>query len=72
MEIMQTKADIYAIRLQSPRLRPADIITFMRTTYIPAMGYILPCLAVNEEALQQVQTKLLAVVLQRLGLTSTD
>jgi hypothetical protein len=48
------------IRLQSPRLQPADIITFMQTTYIPAMGYVLPCMAVDEEALQQVQTTLLS------------
>jgi hypothetical protein len=60
LEILRTKADTYAIRLQSPRLQPADIITFMQTTYIPAMGYVLPCMAVDEEALQQVQTTLLS------------
>lgn len=57
LEILQTKAEVYATRLQSPRLRPNDIITFLRTTYIPAMNYVLPCMAVDEEALQRVQSK---------------
>ena len=70
LEILQNKADVYANRLQSPRLCPDDIITFIRTTYIPSMNYVLPCIAVDEEELQKVQSKLLSVALQKLGLSS--
>jgi hypothetical protein len=38
------------------------IITFTRTTYGPAMGYVLPCLAVDEEELHSVQSRLLTAV----------
>jgi hypothetical protein len=44
---------------------------FIRTIYLPAMNYVLPCIAVDEEALQQVQSKLLSVALQKLGLSSS-
>ena len=70
IRLLKQKADSFASRLQSPRLKARDIVTFLRTTYGPAMGYVLPCLATNEEALHQVQSNLLAVVLQRLGLSS--
>jgi hypothetical protein len=65
--ILKQKADTYASRIQSPRLSTADINTFMRTTYAPAMGYVLPCLAVDEEELNQVQSQLLAAVLSKVG-----
>jgi hypothetical protein len=54
IKILKHKADSYASSIQSPRLKPADIVTFLRTTYAPAMGYVLPCLAVDEEELHQV------------------
>ena len=70
IQILKQKADIYATRIQSPRMRPSDVITFMRTTYAPAMAYVLPCLAIDEEELYPVQSTLLSVVLQKLGLSS--
>lgn len=70
IEVLTKKADTYAARLRSPKLSPNDIITFLRTTYIPAMGYVLPCLAVNEEELHKVQSKIMAAVMQKLGLSS--
>jgi hypothetical protein len=68
--LLKRKADTFANRLYSPRLTSKDIITFLRTTYVPAMGYVLPSLAVDEEALHTVQSQLLAVVLRRLGMSS--
>ena len=40
--ILKKKADDFAIRLRSPKLTPQDITTFHRTTYGPAMRYVLP------------------------------
>jgi hypothetical protein len=45
-----------------------DVATFVRTTYAPAMGYVLPCIAANEEELHPIQTK--AAALQKMGLSS--
>jgi hypothetical protein len=70
LSVMRDKADNYAIKLRSPRLRPSDIWTFIKTTYVPAMRYVLPCLAVDEEELNRVQSKFLASALQKLGLSS--
>ena len=68
--VMKKKADTYAARLNSPRLTAQDADTFMRTTYNPAMGYVLPSLAIDEESLNQVQLKILATLLQKLGFSS--
>ena len=70
IEILKRKADNYAIRLQSPRITPADVVTFLRTTYAPAMGYVLPCIAVDEDELHPIQAKLMTTALQKLGLSS--
>jgi hypothetical protein len=70
IEILQQKADTFAARIQSPRIKPVDVITFLRTTYAPAMGYVLPCLAVDEEELQPVQSKIMSAVLQKMGFSS--
>jgi hypothetical protein len=70
IEILKQKADNYAVNIQSPRLKPSDIITFLRTTYAPAMGYVVPCLAVDEEELHPIQTRIMPAVLQKLGLSS--
>ena len=39
--------------------------------YAPAMRYILPCLAIDEEELGNVQTKVATSMLQKLGYPST-
>ena len=70
LEVLKTKADEMAIRLRSPKLTPQDIRTFHRTMYAPAMRYVLPALAVDEEELAQVQTQVLASILQKLGYSS--
>ena len=70
IELLKHKADTYAARIQSPRIKPDDVVTFLRTTYSPAMSYVLPCIAADEEELHIVQTKLLSVALQKMGLSS--
>jgi hypothetical protein len=68
--VLKQKADTYAARLNSPRITKQDAYTFMRTTYNPAMGYVLPSLAIDEENLHSVQAKILATLLQKLGFSS--
>ena len=70
LTVLKEKADGFAIKLRSPRLTPQDIHTFHRTMYTPAMKYVLPALAVDEEELGKVQTKVLASMLQKLGYSS--
>lgn len=70
-QVLQTKADGFAIKLRSPRLTPRVIHTFHQTMYAPAMRYILPCLAIDEEELGTVQTKVVTSMLQKLGYSST-
>ena len=68
--ILKKKADEFSVRLRSPKLTPQDIVTFQRTTYGPAMRYVLPALAINEEELAPIQSKILASMLQKLGYSS--
>jgi hypothetical protein len=67
IKILKKKADQFASRLRSPRLSPQDIHTFHRTTYGPSMKYILPALAVDEEELSVIQSKILSAILNKLG-----
>ena len=39
LSILKQKADTYSTRLLSPQITPDDAMLFLRTTYIPAMGY---------------------------------
>jgi hypothetical protein len=68
--VLKEKADTFAIRLRSPKLTSNDIQTFHRTMYAPAMRYVLPALAVDEEELAPIQSKVLASMLQKLGYSS--
>ncbi|KAI2501852.1 hypothetical protein MHU86_12617 [Fragilaria crotonensis] len=70
LKVMKTKADNYATRLRSPRLTAQDIRVFHKTTYTPAMRYSLAALAVDEEELGSVQSKVLAAMLQGMGVSS--
>jgi hypothetical protein len=69
-KVLQAKADTFSIRLHSPKLSPQDVLTFHRTMYTPAMKYVLPALAVDEEELAPIQSKILPVMLQKLGYSS--
>ena len=70
LQVLQTKADLFSIRLRSPKLTPRDIMTFHRTMYTPAMTYVLPALAIDEEILTPIQSKIMPVILQKLGYSS--
>jgi hypothetical protein len=70
LQVLKDKADTLSIRLRSPKLTPQDIQTFHRTMYMPAMKYVLPALAVDEEELQPIQSKIIPVILQKLGYSS--
>ncbi|KAI2505070.1 hypothetical protein MHU86_9346 [Fragilaria crotonensis] len=71
LTVLKTKADGFAIKLRSPKLSPRDLKTFHQTMYAPAMRYVLPCLAIDEEELGHVQTKVVKSMLQKLGYPST-
>ena len=68
---MKSKADSYALRLRSPKLTPSDIRIFHRSIYRPAMLYSLPAIAVDEELLAPVQSKVLAALLNGIGVACT-
>lgn len=68
--VLKKKADQYASHLRSPRLTPTDIKVFHRSVYSPAMRYSLTALAVDEEELECVQSKVIPAIVQRMGLSS--
>lgn len=68
--VLKKKADQFSRCLKSPRLQPSDIRVFHNTVYAPAMRYSLPALAVDEEELGRIQTKIIPAILQRLGFSS--
>jgi hypothetical protein len=70
LQIMKKKADNFAIKLRSPKLRASDVRLFHRTVYIPSMCYSLPAIAANEEELSQVQSKVLPALLNGMGVSS--
>lgn len=72
LQVLKSKADTFAIRLRSPRLHPQDILTFHSTMYAPAMRYVLPALAVDEEEeLSKIQATILPAMLNKLGFSCT-
>jgi hypothetical protein len=71
LKVMKEKADKFSIRIRSSRLTPTDIRTFHKTMYFPSMRYSLAALAVDEEELHQLQTKINPTMLQRLDASST-
>jgi hypothetical protein len=71
LQVLRRKSDIMAHRIQSSRITPPNMITFLRTMYAPSMLYALPAVAVDEEALEDVQTHMMAAALQKLGASKT-
>ena len=71
LAVMKIKADTYAIRIRSPKLTASDIRVFHRSIYRPAMLYSLPSIAVDEEAYGPVQSKILASILNGIGVART-
>ena len=68
---MKKKADTFTSRLLSPRLNAHDIRTFHRSIYTPSMRYGLAAIAVDEEVLASVQTRVLKSMLQKMHIQST-
>jgi hypothetical protein len=71
LKVMKTKADTFSVRIKSSRLTSRDTTTFHRTMYFPSMRYSLAAMAVDEEELNQLQTKITPTMLQKLGASST-
>ena len=68
---LKTKADTFAIRILSLRLTSSDVRTFHRSTYVPSMRYGLAAVAVDEEVLGQVQSKIVQSILKKWHVQST-
>ena len=49
LSVRKDKADLYAVCLKSPKLKPRDVMVFHKAIYTPAMRYSLPAVAVDEE-----------------------
>ena len=62
IQVLKTKADTYAGYLRSPRLTTNDIRVFHRVIYFPAMRYSLPALAVNEDELAIIQSRIIPTI----------
>ena len=71
LRFLKRKANTFASRLLSPRLTASDVRIFHRTTYIPSMRYGLAAMATNEEALGNVQSRVVQAILQKLHVQST-
>ena len=70
LQLLKTKADNFARRLLSPRITASDAAIFHRSIYIPSMRYSLAALAVDEEALGAVQTRVIQSILQKMHYSS--
>ena len=70
IKVLKAKADTYAGYLKSPRLSTTDVRVFHKTIYDPAMRYSLPAVAVDEEELDSIQSKVIPTIVQKLGFTS--
>ena len=67
---MKNKADLYyALRLRNPKLTVSDVQILHKSIYTPAMKYSLP--AINEECFAPVQSKVLASILNGIGMACT-
>ena len=71
LQVMKAKSDLLATNIRSPKLTASDIRIFHRTIYKPAMKYSLPSVAVDEEMFEPVQAKILASILNGLGVART-
>lgn len=68
IRVCKDKADAFALKLHSPRLTKNDIRIFHRSIFIPSIRYPLATMAVDEESLQSIQSRIIPVILQRLGI----
>ncbi len=66
IKVCKHKADAFAAKLLSPTITASDARIFHRSIYIPSMRYPLTALAVDEEALSSIQSKIIPTILQKL------
>ena len=71
LEVLREKSDKMANRLKGSRITPENMQTFLTTMYAPAMLYVLPALATDEENLACVQTSMITTALQKMGASKT-
>ena len=66
VKFLKEKADTFASRILSPQLTVTDVQVFHRSIYIPSMRYSLSSLAINEECMATVQSRIIPAILQKL------
>ena len=71
VRFLKKKTDTFALRILSPRLTAADVRIFHRSTYVLSMRYGLAAVALDEEALGQVQSKVVQSILKKCHVQST-
>jgi hypothetical protein len=68
IQVLEEKSEQFAILLKSPKLSSNDVRICHKTMYGPAMTYPLVAMAVDEEELDCIQTPVLPILVQKLGL----
>jgi hypothetical protein len=71
ISMLKKRADDYSRRLLSPCITSSDASIFHQSIYIPSMRYSLAALAVDEQALSVIQSKIMKSLLQKMGYSST-
>jgi hypothetical protein len=66
-KMVKSKSNTLAHRLQSTRLSRNLSLIYYRTTFLPSIGYSLPITLMNDNELQQIQTLMNCVILNKLG-----
>jgi hypothetical protein len=70
LHVLKTRADKFAFQLRSSRLLPHSVRTYHKTMYSPSMRYSLPAIATDEEELNEIQTKIVPIMIQKIGASS--
>lgn len=70
LKLYKGKANTFAARLHSPRLKTSDIRIFHRSIYIPTMHYGLSATVATAQELQHIQSNVIATMLQRMHISS--
>ncbi|KAI2512858.1 hypothetical protein MHU86_1404 [Fragilaria crotonensis] len=71
IKVYKRKADEFAARLHSPRIRAPEARIFHRSIYVPTMRYGLAALSASEETLAGVQSRVLASLLQKMNVSKS-
>ena len=70
ISVLKKRADDYSRRLFSPQISSTDASIFHQSIYIPSMRYSLAALAVDEQVLSAIQSKVITLLLQKVGYSS--